>query len=486
MNNAALELSPATAPRWTRIRGGARLGVVMIVKDEAHNLPFLFSDLREIADEVVVVDTGSTDKTAEICRAWGVKLVHEPWRDDFAFARNRSIEEATAQHLLWLDGDDRLPAASQKTLIKLRDRVLPTSRQHAYIVRVENTDAAGRVTDNLLQARIFPRIPEARFRYAVHEQITDSLIAAGVQFERLDCVVHHCGYADAEAVQQKVRRNEELLRRELEQQPDSVHHLAHLAQTCAGGRDFVQADAWMSEAIQKAGEQEWLPTIRAEYHMLRSIYRRLRSHRAGMIYDLEQAISLWPEWGVPYSALAERRMQEEDWDAAWELVEQGRSKSFAPGIHGFRLARAQSNLAAFGARILRRRGQTEEAAQWMAEAVALDPDHLEARLELGDLLLDAQEFGRAREVLEPAGADPAALPHFIDVSTAIALARVGTGDVAAAQGCLAPLLDLLASQLAGAEDVGPMEMASALLRAGHPRAARRMVTLFERSLNMAA
>ena len=85
-----------------------RLSLCVIAKDEAAMLPGLLSSVVGVVDEIVLVDTGSSDATAAIARSAGAKVVDHPWRDDFADARNRALAESTGDWVLVLDCDERL------------------------------------------------------------------------------------------------------------------------------------------------------------------------------------------------------------------------------------------------------------------------------------------------------------------------------------------------------------------------------------------
>jgi len=111
------------------------LGVIMIVKNEEQALPGILSDVKEIADELMIVDTGSEDGTIEIAKSFDAKIETFPWQNDFAAARNHSIECATCDYLLWLDADDRIDEKDQKSLSLLKTRLSP-GRDRAYMLRI--------------------------------------------------------------------------------------------------------------------------------------------------------------------------------------------------------------------------------------------------------------------------------------------------------------------------------------------------------------
>ena len=84
------------------------LSVAMIVKDEEHNIRRALESLKGVADEIVVVDTGSTDRTPEIVREYTDKLYFHPWKNDFSEARNNSLKYPTCEWVLIFDADEEL------------------------------------------------------------------------------------------------------------------------------------------------------------------------------------------------------------------------------------------------------------------------------------------------------------------------------------------------------------------------------------------
>ena len=461
----------------------------MIVKNEAENLPHVFEAIRDIADEVIVVDTGSTDGTLALCKEWGVTLIHDRWRDDFARARNRSLRSATAKHLLWLDADDRLPEETLRELVRLRDEVLPNMRDRAYALQIHNLDRRGRVTEAFVQTRLFPRVPGLRWEGAVHEQINPALAAAGIKVDEAPIVIKHIGYADPETLKAKWARNEALLRNALVEQPDNPLHLLHMAHAHAQQGRGAEAEAAISDAILRCREGADDPRFLAELHTTRASYRNGIGNSLGAVYDLEEAMRFWPEWGLPRAILAGIHMEARDWDAAWEAIERARTSKFAPGYIAAGIDRARSNIEWYAGHLLLERGDSDGGVACLREALTIDETNLDARIALGQTLLDGGEYAAALGVLEPAaedGEDEEAVDRFVELSAAIGLARVMSGDEPSGGACLAPLLDIFAADLGYAQDVGPLELAEVLLRAGYPNAARNLLTLFQKTMAAAA
>ncbi len=86
------------------------VSLCMIVKNEEDNLPRCLESIKDIVDEIIIVDTGSTDKTVEIAKSYGAKVYYLKWNNNFSEARNESLKYATKDWILILDGDDELRA----------------------------------------------------------------------------------------------------------------------------------------------------------------------------------------------------------------------------------------------------------------------------------------------------------------------------------------------------------------------------------------
>jgi GT2 family glycosyltransferase len=112
----------------------ARVSLTMIVRDEQNNLPACLQSVRGVFDEIVVVDTGSTDRTAEIARSFGARVFDFVWVDDFAAARNAALARATGDYACWLDADDVAEPAQRQKLEEILKR-LRKGREVAYVVR---------------------------------------------------------------------------------------------------------------------------------------------------------------------------------------------------------------------------------------------------------------------------------------------------------------------------------------------------------------
>ena len=195
----------------------------MIARDEERFLGECLRRARGAFDELVLVDTGSTDRTVEIATSFGAKIVHDPWADDFAAPRNRGLEAATGDWVLVLDADEFLLDGSCE---RLRALVEDPSAL-AYHLRFTNVYTGGK-TLGVMMVRLFRNLPGIAYENVIHEQVTPSLQAVGgplgLQILSADVEVEHHGYTDEVMIDRnKNERNERLFLKQLERAPGDIY-----------------------------------------------------------------------------------------------------------------------------------------------------------------------------------------------------------------------------------------------------------------------
>ena len=155
------------------------LSITLIVKNERDNLTRLLPMLT-FADEIVVVDTGSTDSTVEVAKRYTDKVYNFAWQDDFSKARNFAISKATCEYIMWLDADDILPAQTRNIIMEWKN-----SNEYADVYYVKyRMDTAFPFW--FWRERIVKRCAQSRFKGFIHEAI----VPFGV-VQYLDCEVVH-------------------------------------------------------------------------------------------------------------------------------------------------------------------------------------------------------------------------------------------------------------------------------------------------------
>jgi tetratricopeptide (TPR) repeat protein len=214
------------------------LSVCMIARNEAPRIAGAIESVVEVADEVVVVDTGSTDETIPVALSAGARVIEHEWRDDFADARNRSLAEAGCGWILCLDADERFCPESEGAL-----RGALEGDADAYMVRIESRvdSTAGAVFVNFFP-RLFRNVEGVGFEGKVHEQVTPSLERLGLVVKASDIVISHSGYdLSPREMKAKAGRNSELLLRQVKERGEDALTLFHLGEAYSMLERFEEA-----------------------------------------------------------------------------------------------------------------------------------------------------------------------------------------------------------------------------------------------------
>jgi glycosyltransferase involved in cell wall biosynthesis len=214
----------------------------MIVRDEEANLPRVIGSIRGLADEIVVVDTGSTDRTVEVAASLGARVDRFAWRDDFAAARNRSLALARGAWVLVLDGDDEFEREDVPRAREVVERTILIGITACQSVTYPGGASFER--DHLILVR---NRADLRYRFRVHERI----LVDPAQVERTTLRMRHHGYTP-ENFPAKLERN----RRLLEMMKSDGEPLARVAGACYLGMHYEQAgrpDLALGEYGEAAG-----------------------------------------------------------------------------------------------------------------------------------------------------------------------------------------------------------------------------------------
>ena len=146
------------------------ISLCMIVKNEEDTLPRCLASVRGLAEELIVVDTGSSDRTVEIAQGFGARVFSFPWSEDFALARNFSFSKATQEFCLWLDADDVISPADREGFLLLK-QTLPPETDVVMLPYHAAFDQGGRPTLTYYRERLIRRQSGLRWEGAVHEAI---------------------------------------------------------------------------------------------------------------------------------------------------------------------------------------------------------------------------------------------------------------------------------------------------------------------------
>jgi tetratricopeptide (TPR) repeat protein len=161
------------------IQGQRRLSVAMIVRDAAESLMPSLECVRHFADEIVVVDTGSTDRTRELALLRATRLLDFAWCDDFSAARNFCLDHVTGDWVLWLDAGERLTTEAMDAIRRLVDS--QSDPRTAYLVMIRVPPAPLEVAgEQAAQLRLLPNHPQIRFTGRIRENAYADLVSLDI------------------------------------------------------------------------------------------------------------------------------------------------------------------------------------------------------------------------------------------------------------------------------------------------------------------
>ncbi|WP_425058771.1 hypothetical protein SCACP_34270 [Sporomusa carbonis] len=231
------------------------VSLCMIVKDEENVLAACLDSVRHLIDEIIIVDTGSTDSTPQIAAANGAMVIPFTWCDDFAAARNHSLSQASGDWILVMDADERLePVASE-----IFQEYLDQHNVEGYYLRIHSLigDGSQSVDDQVV--RLFRNKPHYRFIGRIHEQVAGSILAAnnggGLQAAELT-LLHHGYLKQILEKKQKQQRNIAVIEATLAATPHDPFLHYSLAMEYIQAAVFARGEYHLRQALHYMSGQE--------------------------------------------------------------------------------------------------------------------------------------------------------------------------------------------------------------------------------------
>ena len=270
------------AKRTATLPAPGRISFCMIVRDEEEMLPDCLASVRDGVDELIVVDTGSTDRTVEIAESFGATVLHVPWTGDFSAPRNAGFDAATGDWILWLDADERLEEGDAERLHELTRKVW---REAFWLTETNFTgqDEVGTAATHLA-LRLLRNRPAYRFTGTIHEQLRSQMpIDLAERFTFCDLRIRHYGYLKARIEERdKNRRNLELLERELAGDPRNPFTLFNIGTEYVSLGDHDRARDHLERSYAELSQEAGLVGVRLRAAAGHPARRRAPRHgRAG-------------------------------------------------------------------------------------------------------------------------------------------------------------------------------------------------------------
>ena len=377
----------------------------MIVKDEAFTLARCLDSVAGVVDEIVVVDTGSTDTTCQIAANHQAQIHNIDWPNDFAIARNFSLSHATGDWVLVLDADEVLDPSVGKQLRQI-DLGEPQSE-----IQVSNIIAVNLLRRELdapqapysLITRFFRRLPSIQFARPYHETVDDSIAVLQQQNPHWQVItlnqvaIFHTGYAPDVVIQRdKFSRAQSLMEHHLNHQPEDAYILNKLAALYLEQDRPETALPLLNQALNQEHALDALTRYELHYH--RALANRYQDPNQAAI-DYQQALKQDLPPRLQLGALinyGNLRKAQNDLLGAIELFQQAINADPTFAIAYYNLGVTQ-----------RLRGYFEAAIAAYRQAIALEPNYAEAYQNLGVALFKLGKlpealncFSRATQIYE--------------------------------------------------------------------------------------
>jgi len=228
------------------------ISLAMIVKNEEKYIERCLQSVKNVVDEIIVVDTGSIDKTREIAHAWGAWVFDFTWTNSFADARNYALQQASGDWCLVLDADEYLAQESAHLVRRFIEQKRAIGRVNVVSKYLDNDEI--RYARSPI-SRLFPK--GVYYTGKIHEQVVSDL-----PHVLTDITVYHDGYY----LTDKTSRNLELLELELREDEHNPYILMQMAREYKNRQDYLQADVIFEQAYQRSTKQEgYFPVLVVDY-----------------------------------------------------------------------------------------------------------------------------------------------------------------------------------------------------------------------------
>jgi GT2 family glycosyltransferase/tetratricopeptide (TPR) repeat protein len=384
-------------------QAGVESSLCMIVRDNARTIGPCLESIREVVDDLVVVDTGSQDETPAIARRLGARVFHFPWCDSFSAARNESLRHARGKWVFWMDSDDTIDAANAGKLRALIRQDTPANLL-GYVVSVHCPGPGDEADVTVVQhVKLFRNFPQLRFEGRIHEQIIPAIRALGGDIGWTDLFVVHSGYDHGpEAQKRKLERDLRLLHLEVEERPEHPFTLFNLAMTYTDCGRYEDGLRYARQCLARSPEGS--SHLRKAYAYLVSCHDKL-GQSAEAWQACEEGLRKFPlddELRFRKGVLLHGRGRlQEAVQTYLDLLQTREEPHFSSVVAGIAGHLARHNLAL----VYRDLGDLAgEEEQWRL-AVEEQPRYRPAWRGLGDVLVRRRQDAAARVVAERLLAD---------------------------------------------------------------------------------
>jgi tetratricopeptide (TPR) repeat protein len=386
----------------------ATISACMIVKNEEILLPGCLESIRDWVDEIIIVDTGSTDRTVEIAKSYGAKIYFREWDGDFSAARNYSLSKATCDWIFIIDADEEFV---QEDIPKLRQGLNQDNHRIVAIDVLNVNKDTGATTSFLPSNRFFRRDGNFYYDGIVHNQLR---YERGEVILRADIRLKHYGYdLSKDIMKKKLARSKELLEKQLTQRPEDpfVHfNYAQILRSYNPGPEDELCDLILKHANKAVELSNTDPNGTLHTH-LQALHQIVTTKIIQKKYDeaidaCQQALELKPDFLDGLYSLAEIYARKEEYGKAEEgflkyLDAQAEFKPTEENVNMILLFAYARQKAYYWLGLIKQTGKKpDEAEDYFLKTLKEQEPFGDCYLGLANIYLDRRDMDKALEFIK--------------------------------------------------------------------------------------
>lgn len=221
--------------RWFKVK----ISACIIAKNEEKNIEKCIQSLMPISKEIIVVDTGSTDKTISICNELGAKVFHYNWNDDFSAAKNYALSKATGEWIIFLDADEYIDVDSISKIKNLIDHSEFNNFNVVAFKMINIDKETNKTIDEVFKIRMFKN-KEVSYEGEIHEHLSCKKGEFNILNLYKELTIYHTGYSSSIA-KAKAKRNLEIMLNNLKNNDEDKRYYAYLSNCYFGLEEYKNA-----------------------------------------------------------------------------------------------------------------------------------------------------------------------------------------------------------------------------------------------------
>ncbi|WP_134683499.1 glycosyltransferase family 2 protein [Brevibacillus migulae] len=300
-----------------------KISACVITKNEERNLPRCLDSVKDIVSEIIVVDTGSTDKTVDIALSYHATVLFFEWVNDFAQARNYALEHATGDWIIFLDADEYF---SPDTVPLIKQQILEAEENNAEgiaALMLNFEQVSKQVINTMLHVRIFKKAPYIKYVGAIHERIENVNEKMRVHYAHEVIQIIHTGYSiDTVVNKQKSDRNLEILYKELENKPESSDLCFYIAESLMVKGEYEKALEYANRMLCY-NNSSLMGIYEKNYLNILSCMLKLQRSEKEIVQIIKDAIAKYPGFPDFYIFLGDFYKAASRYEDAIEVYQTG-------------------------------------------------------------------------------------------------------------------------------------------------------------------